>query len=112
LLDRLASPFYAFAGGLIGFAALGEARTTRQGRGVAIGVAVLVFALVRILGIAATSFVVSRPGAEVFVWGIPLVTSLLCLDAIFHGPLFQARALLGLVAKVRSRPAPLARPQT
>ena len=33
LLDRLASPLYAFVGGLIAFAALGEARTTRQGRG-------------------------------------------------------------------------------
>ena len=44
LVDRLASPLYAFAAGLIGFAALGEARTTRQGRGVATGVAVLLFA--------------------------------------------------------------------
>ena len=31
LTDRFVSPLYAFAGGLIGFAALGEARTTRQG---------------------------------------------------------------------------------
>ena len=43
LVDRLASPFYAFAAGLIGFAALGEARTTRQGRGLATGVAILIF---------------------------------------------------------------------
>jgi hypothetical protein len=42
--DRsFASPLYAFAAGLIGFAALGEARTTRQGRGVAIASAVLIF---------------------------------------------------------------------
>ena len=102
LLDRLASPLYAFAAGLIGFAALGEARTTRQGRGVAIGAAVLAFALVRILGIAATSFVVSRPKAEIFVWAIPLVTSLLCLDAIFHGPLFRARAMIGQISKRRA----------
>ena len=93
---------YAFAAGLIGFVALGEARTTRQGRGVAIGAAVLIFALVRILGIAANSFVVSRPGAEIFVWAIPLVTSLLCVDAIFHGPLFRARALIGQVSKARA----------
>ena len=33
LLDRLASPLYALVAGLIAFAALGEARTTRQGRG-------------------------------------------------------------------------------
>jgi lipopolysaccharide export system permease protein len=110
LLDRLASPLYAFAAGLIGFVALGEARTTRQGRGVAIGAAVLVFALVRILGIAATSFVVSRPSAEIFVWAIPLVTCLLCLDAIFRGPLFRARALIGQVSKGRAASsAPLRR---
>src|ERR1700733_7040607 len=58
LLDRLASPLYAVAGGLIAFAALGEARTTRQGRGVAIAGAVLAFAGVRMLGIAATTLAV------------------------------------------------------
>jgi lipopolysaccharide export system permease protein len=81
LLDRLTSPFYAFAAGLIGFAALGEARTTRQGRGVAIGVAVLIFAAVRLMGIAANTFVVSKPHAEAFVWALPLITSLVCFDA-------------------------------
>jgi lipopolysaccharide export system permease protein len=94
LLDRLASPLYAFAAGLIGFVALGEARTTRQGRGVAIGFAVLIFCLVRLLGIAASTQVVSKPGAEYFVWGIPLVTCIICIDAIFHGPLFRIGTLL------------------
>jgi lipopolysaccharide export system permease protein len=89
LLDRLASPFYAFAAGLIGFVALGEARTTRQGRGVAIGVAVLIFGMVRLLGIAASTQVVSKPVAEYFVWAIPLITCALSFDAIFHGPLFR-----------------------
>ena len=55
LIDRFASPLYAFAAGLIGFAALGEARTTRQGRGVAIAVAVLIFVALRMLGVAVTS---------------------------------------------------------
>jgi lipopolysaccharide export system permease protein len=97
LLDRLTSPLYAFAAGLIGFAALGEARTTRQGRGVAIGVAVLTFALVRMMGIAATSFVVTRPGAEFFIWAIPLATCLACFDAIFNGPLSRARARISQI---------------
>ncbi|MGO8797492.1 MAG: LPS export ABC transporter permease LptF [Roseiarcus sp.] len=92
LLDRLTSPLYAFAAGLIGFAALGEARTTRQGRGVAIGVAVLIFAGVRLMGIAANTFVVSKPKAELFIWAIPLVTCLVCLDAIFKGPLSRTGA--------------------
>ena len=90
LLDRLTSPLYAFAAGLIAFAALGEARTTRQGRGVAIGVAVLAFAAVRLIGIAATTFVVSKPPAEVFVWALPIITSL-ARSARFCGPLNRAR---------------------
>jgi lipopolysaccharide export system permease protein len=94
LVDRLTSPFYAFVAGLIGFAALGEARTTRQGRGVAIAAAILAFAVVRLGGVAATSFVVSRPRAEYFVWAIPLVVSLLCLDAIFNGPVTRLAGAL------------------
>ncbi len=102
LLDRLTSPLYAFAAGLIGFAALGEARTTRQGRGVAIGVAVLTFAAVRLMGIAANTFVVSKPHAEAFVWALPIITSLACFDAILNGPLKRAQARIGRMS-VRSR---------
>jgi len=102
LLDRLTSPLYAFAAGLIGFAALGEARTTRQGRGVAIGVAVLVFSAVRLMGIAANTFVVTKPHAELFVWGLPLITSLLCVDTILSGPLKRLQARIGGIS-LRSR---------
>jgi lipopolysaccharide export system permease protein len=87
LMDRLTSPLYAFVAGLIGFAALGEARTTRQGRGVAIAAAILAFCSVRLIGIVANSFVASRPHAEYFAWAIPLLTCLLSLDSIFNGPL-------------------------
>ncbi len=102
LLDRLTSPLYAFAAGLIGFAALGEARTTRQGRGVAIGVAVLAFAAVRLMGIAANTFVVSKPHAETFVWALPIIASLACFDAILNGPLKRAQARFSRMA-ARSR---------
>jgi lipopolysaccharide export system permease protein len=103
LVDRLTSPLYAFVAGLIGFAALGEARTTRQGRGVAIAAAILGFSAVRLLGIAANSFVVSRPNAAYVVWAIPLVVSLLCFDAIFAGPI--ARLVGALSQQARSRVA-------
>ena len=72
LLDRLVSPFYAFAAGLIGFAALGEARTTRQGRGVATAIAIVTFSALRMLGIATISLAVSRPYFALFVWAIPI----------------------------------------
>ncbi len=94
LLDRLASPLYAFAAGLIGFAALGEARTTRQGRGVATGLAIFVFTSLRMLGIAATSLAVSRPNMAIFVWVIPIGASAASVDLIFGGPL--SRALQGM----------------
>jgi lipopolysaccharide export system permease protein len=84
LLDRLASPLYAFAGGLIAFAALGEARTTRQGRGVAIAAAILTFAVVRMLGFAATTLSVGVPSAAIFVWTIPLAACLGALAVIFR----------------------------
>ncbi|MGD1037600.1 MAG: LPS export ABC transporter permease LptF [Roseiarcus sp.] len=90
LLDRLVSPFYAFVGGLIGFAALGEARTTRQGRGVATAAAILVFSLLRMLGIATISLAVSRPNFALFVWAIPIGASAISLAAIFAGPLGRA----------------------
>ncbi len=93
LLDRLTGPLYAFAAGLIGFAALGEARTTRQGRGMAIGAAILIFCVVRILGIAASTFVASRPRAEYFVWAIPIATCLVAFDASLSGPISRARGL-------------------
>ena len=78
LIDRLASPLYAFAAGLIGFAALGEARTTRQGRGVATGIAVLLFLVLRMLGVAVTSLVVSDPHAGILAFALPLLACRLC----------------------------------
>jgi lipopolysaccharide export system permease protein len=93
LTDRLASPFYAFAAGLIGFAALGEARTTRQGRGVAIATAVLAFVALRMLGVAVTSLAVSDPRAAIAAWALPIGASALCLDSICGGPVKRAFTL-------------------
>jgi lipopolysaccharide export system permease protein len=91
LLDRLASPLYALVAGFIAFAALGEARTTRQGRGLAIGGAVLAFVAIRGLGIAMTTLTVGVPSAAVFVWLIPVAAILGALAMIFRAPLFLAR---------------------
>jgi lipopolysaccharide export system permease protein len=88
LLDRLASPLYAPVAGLIAFAALGEARTTRQGRGLAIGAAILAFVGVRMLGITATTLTVGVPAAAYFVWGVPLTAGLCALAIIFRRSLF------------------------
>ena len=97
LLDRFAGPLYAFTAGLIGFAALGEARTTRQGRGVAIGVAILIFSVVRLLGIVASNLVPTKPTAEYFVWAIPICACIICFDIILHGPLARLNDRFGRV---------------
>ncbi len=89
LLDRLASPLYAIVAGFIAFAALGEARTTRQGRGLAIAGAILAFVAVRGLGIAATTLTVGVPSAAVFVWVIPAAAVLGALAMIFRRRLFS-----------------------
>ena len=91
LLDRLASPLYALVGGLVAFAALGEARTTRQGRGLAIAGAVLTFFGLRMFGIAATTLSVANPTAAIFVWLVP-VTACLGTLALIARRLIAARA--------------------
>jgi lipopolysaccharide export system permease protein len=104
LFDRFTSPFYAFAAGLIGFAALGEARTTRQGRGWAILSAVLVFAAVRLLGITTSLLMRGKGGAlpplwvPFSVWAIPLFACAASLDAIFGGPLTRGLQMVRLAA--------------
>jgi len=84
LLDRLASPLYALVAGLVAFAALGEARTTRQGRGLAIGGAIVAFAGARTLGIAATTLSVGVPSAEIFVWAVPVTVIIGAATFIFR----------------------------
>jgi len=111
LFDRLTSPLYAFAAGLIGFAALGEARTTRQGRGWAILAAVLIFAAVRLFGITASLLMRGKAGAApplwvpVSAWAIPLLACAASLDSIFAGPLARGfrSARLAVVSTVRRR---------
>jgi lipopolysaccharide export system permease protein len=102
LVDRLASPLYAFAAGLIGFAALGEARTTRQGRGVATGVAVLIFLILRMASIAVTSLAAVEPRAAIFAFALPLGACVVSLDAILGGPLRSA--LSGALRRALPRP--------
>ena len=101
LYDRLTSPLYALVAGLVAFAALGEARTTRQNRGLAILAAIVVFSAFRIFGFADALLLRGKGDAGPPVWtmfgawGGPLVAALLSLDLIFAGPASRALARLG-----------------
>lgn len=86
LHDRFSAPLYCISFLLIAFAALGEPRTTRQGRGVAIALAVVAVGLVRIVGFFATSAVVREPLAVLGIYGAPLGSSVIALFIIHEGP--------------------------
>jgi lipopolysaccharide export system permease protein len=86
LHDRWTSPLYALVGAMIGFAALGEARTTRQGRGQATGVAVLIFCILRLIGIAISTVVVRTAAAVPLGYGVPIAVSIACLFVILGPP--------------------------
>ena len=75
---------------IVAFAALVEARTTRQGRGLAIATAIAAIVLLRVLGFAASSAVVRSPAAVVAVYGVPLGAIVLCLFLIFQGARMRA----------------------
>lgn len=85
LHNRLSSPIYPFAFMLIAFAALGQARTTRQGRGAAIQSAVMLVSLVRIAGYAAWSASVRTKLAVPVMYALPLLSCAISIAIILHG---------------------------
>ncbi|WP_375464016.1 LPS export ABC transporter permease LptF [uncultured Methylobacterium sp.] len=101
LHDRLSSWLYPLALAFIAFAALGDPRTTRQGRGVAVAGAVLSVIALRIAGFAATSAAARSAGAVAAVYAVPLIAIALSSLIIFHGAAVRAlgtriaRALAG-----------------
>lgn len=72
LHDRLTNPLYPLATLAIAFAALGNARTTRQGRGAAIFGAVIALVLMRIAGFAAAGLAVRSSVGVVLMYLVPL----------------------------------------
>ncbi|MBV8964228.1 MAG: LPS export ABC transporter permease LptF [Hyphomicrobiales bacterium] len=66
LHDRFSSPLFPLACMMIAFAALGTARTTRQGRGKAMGAAIVAIVVLRIAIFGISSLIVRSP------WAVPL----------------------------------------
>ena len=73
LHDRFAAPLWALALSFIGFAALSQARTTRQGRGASITGAVIAVLALRGLGFWASALTNRYPWASVLIYIIPLL---------------------------------------
>ncbi len=89
LVGRCTSPLYALTFGLVGMAALGEARSTRQGRGRAMALATLVVLGAELAGMEAGNLMVKEPWAVGLALGVPV---LVALGAVLH--------LLGLRASL------------
>jgi lipopolysaccharide export system permease protein len=105
LHDRLSSWLYPLAMMMIAFAALGNAQTTRQGRSVAVAVAVVAVVALRIAGFAASSITVRTPLGILAVYGAPVATILVCLAISLR----QA-AMSGLTDRLSDLASRLARP--
>lgn len=86
LHDRFLAPLYVISFILIGFAALGEPKTTRQGRGSAMAAAALAVIGLRIAGFALSSLMVRSAGAVYVAYALPILSCLACLLVIFAGP--------------------------
>ncbi len=100
LHDRFSSWLYPLAMMAIAFAALGDPRTTRQGRGLAIAAAVLAVVVLRIAGFAASSALVRTPSAVIGVYGAPLLAITISLALILQSSLLRsAQAKIGSIGR-------------
>ncbi|MDF2115601.1 LPS export ABC transporter permease LptF [Roseiarcaceae bacterium H3SJ34-1] len=72
LHDRFSGPLYVLSFAMIAFLALGQARTTRQGRGTAIAAAIIAVLAIRLAGFSASALFQRSAWAIVLVYGIPL----------------------------------------
>jgi lipopolysaccharide export system permease protein len=100
LHERFANPIYPLACMMIGFAALGGAKTTRQGRGSAIGAAVIAMVALRILGFGASSLAARSAAWTPLIYVVPAGATLIaCLISwrtmagVVHTPAFVLKAL-------------------
>ncbi|MEZ2406216.1 lipopolysaccharide export system permease protein [Bosea sp. OAE752] len=85
LHNRLSAPLYPFAFMLIAFAAIGEARTTRQGRALAIQAAIMIVGATRIAAYAAWTASVRSPVAAAMLYILPLLAIILAVALIYYG---------------------------
>lgn len=105
LHKRLSAPLYPFAAFIIAFAFLGEARTTRQSRGMAMTGAAAAFAAVEIAGFGTSGFVARSALAAPLPYVIPLIGIAFGMFWIAGGsrvrvPAFIERAANAITARI------------
>jgi lipopolysaccharide export system permease protein len=90
LHERLSAWLYPLAMMAIAFAALGDPRTTRQGRGLAIASAVVAVVVLRIAGFAASSATVRSQAAVSIVYAVPVLAITASLMLVLQGSTIRA----------------------
>lgn len=96
LHERTSNPLYPIAFALIALAAVGQAHSTRQGRGRQIAIAFVVAAALRLGGLALNNVVVLNAGAVPLLYGLPLVAILVPLYSIERARRRLARSRLAI----------------
>lgn len=103
LHERFSQPLYAIAFGLIVFAFLGKARTTRQGRGSAIVGAIACCVILRTSGFGVTAIAGVSNALLSLLYVVPIVGSALALVSIFNERRAQPRWLSALHHALQDR---------
>lgn len=85
LHDRMVNPLYALVFGAVAFAALAQARTTRQGRGLAIAGAIAAVVLVRGAGFGVAALAARYEWAVFGLYLLPLTAITIALALAFGG---------------------------
>jgi lipopolysaccharide export system permease protein len=100
LHDRFVSPLYAAMFGMIAFAALGQPRTTRQGRGTAIAIAAIIVLGLRIAGFGASALLAKHAWATGLDYAVPLAG---LIGATLYA--FKSATVLQFLRKIIDLPA-------
>nr|WP_319387015.1 LPS export ABC transporter permease LptF [uncultured Roseibium sp.] len=103
LHERFSQPLYAIAFGLIVFAFLGKARTTRQGRGTAIVGAITCCVILRTSGFGVTAIAGVSNVLLSLLYIVPIAGSALALVSIFNERRTQPRWLRALHQSLQDR---------
>lgn len=103
LHERFSQPLYAIAFGLIVFAFLGKARTTRQGRGSAIVGAIACCVILRTSGFGVTAIAGVSNALLSLLYVVPIAGSALALISIFNENRAQPRWLSALHHALQDR---------
>ncbi len=109
LHERLSAWLYPLAMMAIAFAALGDPRTTRQGRGLAIAGAVVAVVVLRIAGFGASSAAVRSHAAVPIIYAVPVGAIVVSLMMVL-----QSGVIRSIQAKLRGagRASPSPTPNT